>query len=25
MVNVYGATVQDAERPAIVDYLTHNY
>jgi mono/diheme cytochrome c family protein len=25
MVNVYGATVQDAERPAIVDYLAHNY
>jgi cytochrome c5 len=25
MVNVYGAPVQDAERPAIVDYLTHNY
>ena len=25
MVNVYGATVQDADRPAIVDYLIHNY
>ena len=25
MVNVYGATVQDAERPAIIDYLAHNY
>ena len=25
MVNVYGATVQEADRPAIVDYLAHNY
>lgn len=25
MVNVYGATVPDADRPAIIDYLAHNY
>ena len=25
MINVYGATVQDADRPAIIDYLAHNY
>jgi mono/diheme cytochrome c family protein len=25
MVNVYGATIQDADRPAIIDYLAHNY
>ncbi len=25
MVNVYGATVSDADRPAIIDYLAHNY
>jgi mono/diheme cytochrome c family protein len=25
MVNVYGATIQDADRPAIIDYLANNY
>jgi hypothetical protein len=25
MVNVYGATVGEADRPAIVDYLARNY
>jgi cytochrome c5 len=25
MVNVYGAKVSDADRPAIIDYLAHNY
>ena len=25
MVNVYGATVEEAARPAIVDYLARNY
>jgi len=25
MIDVYGATVQDADRPAIIDYLAHNY
>lgn len=25
MINVYGAPIQDAERPAIIDYLAHNY
>jgi hypothetical protein len=25
MVNVYGATVREHNRPAIIDYLAHNY
>jgi mono/diheme cytochrome c family protein len=25
MINVYGATVQETERPAIIDYLARNY
>jgi sulfite dehydrogenase (cytochrome) subunit B len=25
MVNVYGATVEESDRPAIIDYLARNY